>query len=54
MIEDKNWILTGSNDNTARLWDFNNGKEIHKYELNHNIAAVSAVRINQDATRYNQ
>jgi WD40 repeat protein len=54
LIENKNWILTGSNDNTARLWDLNNGREIHKYKLNHNMAAVSAVRINQDATQYNQ
>ncbi len=54
MIEDKNWILTGADDNTARLWDFNTGKEIHKYELHHTIPAVSAVRINHDTTRYNQ
>ncbi|CAF3354907.1 unnamed protein product [Rotaria sp. Silwood1] len=51
LIENKNWILTGSNDNTARLWNFNNGQEIHKYELNHNMADVSAVRINHDTTR---
>jgi len=52
LIETKNWILTGSDDNTARLWDFHSGKEIHKYKLNHNMATVSAVRINHDLTRY--
>ncbi|CAF2130374.1 unnamed protein product [Rotaria magnacalcarata] len=51
LIENQNWILTGSNDNTARLWNFDNGKEIHKYELNHDMASISGVRINHDHTR---
>jgi len=51
LIENKNWLITGSNDNTARVWDFNNGKEISQYKLNHDMAAVPAVRINQEATR---
>lgn len=50
--ENKNWLITGSNDNTARVWDFNNGKQIYQYKLNHDMAAVPAVRINQEATRY--
>jgi WD40 repeat protein len=52
LIENKNWLITGSNDNTARLWNINSGQEIQKYELNHTMAAVSAVRINQETTRY--
>ncbi len=52
LIENKNWLITGSNDNTARVWDFNNGKQIYQYKLNHDMAAVPAVRINQEATRY--
>ncbi|CAF2036189.1 unnamed protein product [Rotaria magnacalcarata] len=51
LIENKNWLITGSNDNTARIWDFQSGKEIHRYKLNHDMAAIPAVRINQEATR---
>lgn len=51
LIENKNWLITGSNDNTARVWDFNTGKQIHLYKLNHDIASIPAVRINHDATR---
>jgi hypothetical protein len=52
LIENKNWLITGSNDNTARIWDFNSGKEISQYKLNHDMATIPAVRINQEATRY--
>jgi len=52
LIENKNWLVTGSNDNTARVWDFNSGKQINVYKLNHDMADIPAVRINQEATRY--
>ncbi|CAF1653396.1 unnamed protein product [Adineta ricciae] len=51
LIEDKNWLITGSNDNTARVWDFNSGKQIHLYKLNHDMADIPAVRMNQQGTR---
>ncbi|CAF2786465.1 unnamed protein product [Rotaria sp. Silwood2] len=44
----------GSNDNTARIWDFHSGKQIHQYNLNHDMAAIPAVRINQEATRWDK
>jgi len=51
LIENKNWLITGSNDNTARVWDFKTGKQIQLYKLNHDMASVPSVRINHDATR---
>ena len=51
LIEDRQWLLTGSNDNTARIWNFNSGKQIHQYELGHQMAAIPAVRLNAEGTR---
>ncbi|CAF1195103.1 unnamed protein product [Adineta steineri] len=51
LIENKNWLFTGSNDQTARVWDFNSGKQINSYKLNHDMAEIPAVRVNQEVTR---
>ena len=51
LIEDRDWLLTGSNDNTARLWNFHSGKQIHTYQLNHEMESVPAVRLNGEGTR---
>lgn len=51
LIEDRDWLLTGSNDNTARLWNFHSGKQIHTYQLGHQMDAVPAARLNTQGTK---
>ncbi|CAF1080532.1 unnamed protein product [Didymodactylos carnosus] len=50
LVENKNLILTGSNDNTARLWEFNTGKQLNVYQLDHHMP-IPCVKMNHDASR---
>jgi WD40 repeat protein len=42
MSEDLKWVLTGSNDGTARLWEAASGKQLHLFRLTSDRSTTNA------------
>lgn len=51
LINNDNFIFTVSDDQTARLWAFNSGKELHVYENLHDLN-IPKGRVSHDNTKY--
>ena len=46
-------IFTVSNDNTARLWEFNSGKELHVYKnLHDDNQPIPRAKVNYDNSKF--
>jgi WD40 repeat protein len=53
LFKNSETIFTVSNDNTARLWDFSSGKELHVYsDLHDKNQPIPRGKLNDDNTKY--
>lgn len=52
MLKSSDVIFTASDDNTARLWDFASGREIHKYtNLHEEGQSIPRVKLSSDDSK---